>query len=50
MIQKLKEELVLDAGSEGDSVQGFEAGKVQRHLKVSPKSCLTKNLPFQPKC
>ena len=50
MIQKLKEELVLDAGSEGDSAQGFEAGKVQRHLKVSPKSCLTKNLPFQLEC
>ena len=47
---KLKEKLFLDAGSEGNAVQGFEAGKVQRHLKVSPKSCLTKNLPFQPKC
>ena len=47
---KLKEKLFLDAGSEGNAVQGFEAGKVQRHLKVSPKSCLTKNLPFQPEC
>ena len=47
---KLKEKLFLDAGSEGNAVQGFEAGKVQRHLKVSPKSCLTKNLTFQPKC
>ena len=43
---KLKEKLFLDAGSEGNAVQGFEAGKVQRHLKVSPKSCLSKNVPF----
>ena len=48
MIQKLKEELVLDAGSEGDSVQGFEAGKVQRNLKVSSKSYLTKIFHFNP--